>query len=99
VRNLPSDDVQHLVAETDDHEPFCYTTGRPPVLVINLGHWLVRQAMERGHSDPHAFAWLLLAAYSHINALLEPVTNEHELEFQIRVGQALERGELSVATV
>jgi hypothetical protein len=94
VRSLPSDDVRQLVASTDEAEPFCYTSGRPPVLVINTSHWLVRQAMENGPSDPQAFAWLLLAAYSHINALLEPVTNDHELDFQVRVGEALGRGEL-----
>jgi hypothetical protein len=101
VLSLPSDEVCHLVAESDEEAPFCYTTGRPPVLVINLAHWLVRQAIDDKTSDnkqnkqgdPQAFAWLLLAAYSYINALLGPVTNDHELDFQLRVGQALKHGE------
>lgn len=55
-------------------------------LWLNPNHPLVRRA----DSDDRAFAWLLLGAYAHINDLLEPVTNDHELEFQRRVADALD---------
>lgn len=39
-------------------------------------------------------AWLLLASYAVINDILEPVTNEHEQQFQLRLFAALRAGEL-----
>jgi hypothetical protein len=94
-RTVPSDRVYYLLQEADDEDAFVYANGRPPVLLINSQHWLTQQALLAGAGDSRAFAWLLLSAYSHINALLSPVTNDHELEFQRRVADALERGVLT----
>ncbi|MFB6351739.1 MAG: hypothetical protein ABEN55_03720, partial [Bradymonadaceae bacterium] len=58
-------------------------------LLLNPDHPYVHEAT----SDPRAFAWLLLRAYAdinHINDVLEPVTNDHELEFQRRVADSLD---------
>lgn len=38
-----------------------------------------------GQTRAEAVAWLMLGVYAHINALLEPITNDHELQFQARV--------------
>ncbi len=97
IMNIPDGRVRYLVGEMDPEDPFAYTTGQPPALVINEHHWLAQHALAHGASDPQAIAWLLLAAYGHINALLEPVTNDHELAFQLSVGDALEKGELGLA--
>ncbi|MFW6057503.1 MAG: hypothetical protein ACOC9W_01475, partial [Persicimonas sp.] len=93
-RWLPDDRLRQSVGDMDDDDAFVYTAGRPPVLVINANHWLAKRVMETDGAAPQPLAWLLLAAYSHINALLEPVTNDHELAFQLRVGEALRNGEL-----
>jgi hypothetical protein len=90
-RNLPNHRMRSAVDQMGDG-PLAYSAGRPPVLVINTAHWLARNALER---DATALAWLLLAAYAHVNALLEPVTNDHELEFQQRIAEALQNGQLA----
>lgn len=72
---------------------FTYLEGRP-TLVLDGGHWLVRRARERLATDPEAPVWLLLACYAHINDVLEPVSNEHELAFHRRVAELLEAGKL-----
>ncbi len=94
-RWLPDDRLRQSAGDMEDDDAFVYTAGRPPVLVINVNHWLAKRVMEADGADPQPLAWLLLAAYSHINALLEPVTNDHELAFQLRVGEALRNGELA----
>ena len=87
--------VQYLIEDMSADELFVYHTGRPPLLVVNQLHPVVERARRDGAHDPKELAWLLLAAYSHINALLEPVTNEHEFAFQRRMGRALQEDELS----
>lgn len=72
---------------------FCHLGGEPH-LVLNGEHWLVQRTLQRAAVDPEAAVWLLFACYAHINDMLEPVTNEHELEFHRRVVELLERGEL-----
>jgi hypothetical protein len=61
---------------------------------LNVDHWLVAWALRRAHVDPQVIAWLLLAVYAHINAMLDPVDNDHERIFQRRVMDALLAGEL-----
>lgn len=95
-RTVPSDRVYYLLEATDDEDAFVYANGRPPVLLVNSQHGLAQRAVAAGATDSRALAWLLLGAYSHVNALLEPVTNEHELAFQRRVADALEKGQLGV---
>jgi hypothetical protein len=80
------------------HQPICHYTapsGSQPTIVLNPKHWLVMRARQAQHLHPEHIAWLLLAIYAHVNARLEPVTNDHELEFQRRVADALERGVLT----
>ena len=62
-------------------------------LYLREGHWLVEACLDT-MPDPEPLAWLLLAAYAYINEILEPVTNEHECAFQLRVIEALLGGEL-----
>ena len=54
-----------------------------PILWLNADNPLVRRASEPSNRED--FAWLLLTCYAHINDLVEPVTNDHELEFQRRI--------------
>lgn len=72
------------------------------ILYIDGSHWLFSHMHDRRHvvdgSLQEAIAWALLAIYAHLNALLEPITNEHEREFQLRVMAALERGELQLVS-
>lgn len=63
-------------------------------IVINEDHALVQRALARP-DDPELFAWLLLAIYAEINAVLDAVLNTHELAFQQRVVDALLAGELA----
>lgn len=65
-----------------------YVNANPPTLYINADHPWVQKASDPSNGE--AFAWLLLNSYAHINDLLEPVTNEHELEFQRRVADAID---------
>jgi hypothetical protein len=62
-------------------------------LRLNPGHWLV-DACRKNPLDAEARAWLLLACYARINAELAEVTNRHELLFQRRVLEALDKGAL-----
>jgi hypothetical protein len=43
---------------------------------------------------PTNLAWLLLAIYAHLNAISALITNTHEAQFQLVVGEALSSGEL-----
>ncbi|PRP97873.1 hypothetical protein ENSA5_31060 [Enhygromyxa salina] len=40
------------------------------------------------------FAWLMLAVYAHLNAVTGLITNEHEAQFQLIIGEALTEGRL-----
>jgi len=82
------------LGEMPEHELQGYFGGARPLVALNPAHWLVRRALARAHQDPEALAWLLLASYAHINALLDPVTNDHERIFQVRVARALLDNEL-----
>ena len=66
-------------------------------LYLNRHHWLVEEAIA-SDCDAEWVAWLLLACYAFINEILEPVTNEHEQLFQLRVAEALDREELKAVT-
>lgn len=72
----------------DSDSPCRYVGGEAHVLFVDAEHPLVRRATDS--DDPVQFAWLLLTCYAHINDLLEPVTNDHELEFQRRIAENLE---------
>lgn len=78
-------------------DPILYAADRNPVLLLNLDAPLIARCADRAGADPTSLAWLLLASYAHINAFLEPVTNDHELLFQRRVAEALTSGELAGA--
>jgi len=69
--------------------------GTSALVYLNPDHWLVRWAQSRGAEEQKPIAWLLLAVYAEINALLSAVTNSHEQEFQRRVGAALQEGRLT----
>ncbi len=71
-----------------DHQPCQYVRDAPGILWLDPDHSLVARARSSG--DLRDFAWLLLACYAHINDVLEPITNDHELEFQRRVARALD---------
>lgn len=75
-------------------EAFLYINYTTPYLLINQKSPLVQRALGAAPGDDAPLAWLLLAAYAHINYILTPVTNEHELRFQRRVLDALRAGEL-----
>ena len=68
--------------------------GTSAYVYLNPDHWLVCWAMGTGAEDPRSLAWLLLAVYAEINALLRAVTNEDEQEFQRRLSAALREGRL-----
>lgn len=85
------------LAHGDAKRPFMYSQnersgeGR---LVLNGDHWLIAWSLERMAHDPQALAWLLLSSYAHINEVLEPVTNAHELVFQRHLSEHLVAGTL-----
>lgn len=79
-------------------DPEVFMEGVLGALHLNADHWLVAWAIRAVYTEPQALAWLLLAAYAHINAVLEPVANEHERLFQRRVLDALRRGELTAVS-
>lgn len=64
-------------------------------LYLNADHLLVRTAVEL-MPDADELAWLLLASYAHINERRQPVTNDHERAFQLRIAAALRDGELEI---
>jgi hypothetical protein len=72
-------------------------SGGRPYLALNGRHWMVERFRKRASTDPEAAAWLLLSCYAYMNDYLDPVTNEHELEFQRQVVELLQKGELGVA--
>jgi len=67
-------------------------------IYLNAEHWQVRWALAKGEDDPRPIAWLLLAVYAEINALLGAVTNDHEQEFQRRISDALHERRLQPIT-
>lgn len=88
VPNDGSESTTRFDFEFGEHQPCQYVHDTPRVLWLNPDHPLVDRAPDG--DDSRAFAWLLVACYAHINDLLEPVTNEHELEFQRRVADSLD---------
>lgn len=97
IKSLPwpvSAQLSAQLSTLDKKEPFAYIEAFPPRLFLNQAHPLVKQAQDAPPGDDTPIAWLLLAAYAHINALLDPVTNAHELAFQRRVLDALQAGGL-----
>lgn len=72
---------------------FTHLAGRPH-LVLDGEHWLVERTRQRAGEDPEAAVWLLLACYAHINDVLEPVTNEHEISFHQQMLELIEEGKL-----
>ncbi len=91
--------MTHLHWEVEEAEFARYQETSSGRLVLDAtlflcdSHWLVEACLGT-MPDPEPLAWLLLAAYAHINEILEPVTNEHECAFQLRVLEALVGGEL-----
>ncbi|MEZ4454614.1 MAG: hypothetical protein R3B09_34500 [Nannocystaceae bacterium] len=78
-------------------EAFAFISGHGPTgarVILHPEHWLVRWTLTTG--EPRALAWLILAIYARINVLLEEVTGAHEAEMQVRVAEALLRGELGI---
>jgi hypothetical protein len=75
-------------------EPDVFAEGVHQSIRLNADHWLVAWALRSAHVEPQVIAWLLLAVYAHINAVLEPVDNDHERIFQRRVLEALSAGTL-----
>ncbi len=80
-------------------EEFCQLmrTGdweRPDRLLINGDHWLAKWLDADGEDSSQALAWALLAAYGHINNVLEGIENDHELIFQQRLARAMVDGRL-----
>ena len=62
------------------------------VVYVNADCWLVRNLLATGTPpDAEAASWLLLAIYARVNKLRLSVTNVHELHFQSRVLDWLER--------
>lgn len=90
---LPRDErewqIRRAFQKLDPDTPFTYVDGPNSYLLINQDHWLIKDAEGASPEDQTPMAWLLLGAYAHINEILEPVTNQHELEFQARVLDAL----------
>lgn len=84
-----------LVAKDSDHLDLVrYSNFEKPFLELRASHPMVMRALQRRKDDQTSLAWLLFACYAHLNYLLEPVTNEHELVFQRRVLAAFKKGEL-----
>lgn len=99
--------LEHWIAKLrpDDHGPtriqLTYTEGEDffaegdmQQLWVNPWHPLVKNASKESNDDPTALAWLLLTLYGRINALEDPVTHEHERQFQLRVAQVVQAGQL-----
>ena len=62
------------------------------LLTLPTDHPIVARTLDEVLDRPSSLVWLLLASYARINEVLEPVTNEHELSFQLRVTRALQAG-------
>ncbi|MBN2496818.1 MAG: hypothetical protein JXR96_19665 [Deltaproteobacteria bacterium] len=67
-------------------------------LYVNERHALLVRIV-RGEAGAEDVAWLLLALYAHLNESQLRVSNEHELAFQARVFEALERGQLDPVSI
>jgi hypothetical protein len=63
-------------------------------LILDAEHWLVERTRQRLPQDAEAAAWLLLATYAQLNADLDAIGNQAELDFQACLLDLLERGEL-----
>jgi hypothetical protein len=63
-------------------------------LVLDAEHWLVERTRQRLPQDEEAAAWLLLATYAQLNADLDAIGNQAELDFQARLLDLLESGGL-----
>ena len=63
-------------------------------LCLDATHWLFAPLLGEEHPAQATLAWALLAIYAHINAVLDPVTNEHERQFHARIIEELEQGSL-----
>ncbi len=59
-----------------------------------IGHPLAARVLV--DPTPNNFAWLLLASYAHLNAASLVVSNAHEAQFHVIVGEALCEGRLRV---
>ncbi len=65
-------------------------------LLVNPAHRLSRWVVREGEHSQRPIAWALLAAYGHINDMLENVTDYHEMICQRRVADALEQQRLKM---
>ncbi|MCX4240334.1 hypothetical protein [Paraliomyxa miuraensis] len=101
--------LEHWLAQLrpDEHGPtgihFIYgerdeffAEGGVSALLVNPMHPLIAKVSEEALHDPSALAWLLLTLYGRLNALEEPVTHEHERQFQVRVARAVRDGVLAL---
>ena len=66
------------------------------ILMVNPQHWMTRWIAREGDQSQRAIAWPLLAGYAHVNAVLDVVTDEHELICQQRVAEAMRGGKLEM---
>lgn len=71
-----------------------FVEGAGEVLYIERYHPLTKWVLENVEQDPTLLAWPLLTLYAHLNALLDPVTNDHEQQFQRAVARAIEKRSL-----
>lgn len=101
--------LEHWLAQLrpDEHGPtrirFIYdraedffAQGEVSTLWVNPMHPLVVKVSGEVRRDPRALAWLLLTLYGRLNALEDPVTHEHERQFQLRVARAVLDGVLTL---
>lgn len=61
---------------------------------IYAGHPLVRRLLDS--PTPVNFAWLMFAVYAHLNWVSGVISNAHESQFQLILGDALARGRLQL---
>jgi hypothetical protein len=62
-----------------------YLAGDSPRLLVNSGHWLVRFVRREMEERRESFAWLLLSAFGHVNALISARAEADEATFRRRV--------------
>ena len=105
VRSIdPGDDVgawqledmaaRQLATSLGEDVPFVFTFSPRPLLIFNESHELFRQLGNSDVPESRRLAWVLLSMYAHINEVVSPVTNQHELEFQRRLAELVRRDEL-----
>ncbi len=73
-----------------------YAHGDISLLRINPDHWLTRWLAQEGGQSQRPIAWAILAAYARINTRLRQVTNDHELNCQQLVAQAIAENKLKM---